>query len=758
MTTGETELDDPEREAVREALADRYAVESAIGRGATAVVYRAQDLRHDRPVALKVLSGDVAAGFGSDRFLREIGLVARLQHPHIVPIYDSGSAGDLLYYVMPFIEGESLREKLERERHIGVAETLRLVLEVAEALSFAHSRGIVHRDIKPENILLFRGHAMTADFGIAKVTAQAEQDNLTLDGMGLGTPVYMSPEQALGEPALDGRADLYSLGCVMFEMLEGRAPFTGRSLVELLARKATQDAPQLQDRAAEVPEHVAEALQLALHRDPSGRFATLSEFSDALTRSTPAQGRASARRLATPPAHSLAVLPFEDRSATADSEFLSDGITEDLISALSRVDGLRVVARSSSFSFKGTTRDVKDVAAELGVTSVLAGSVRRSGSRVRITSDLVNGQDGFTLWSERFDRELTDVFDVQDEISRSIVTTLTATILGGQKRLVEAPTASMEAYQAYLKGRFEWNERTEPSLRRALEHLEEAVKLDPGFALAHAGLADARLGLAIYGVGAPAQLFPAARADVERALQLDADSAEALTARASVRAYFDHDWEGAERDYRAALAVREQYATAHQWYAMHLLGPRGRFDEVRVRLARARELDPLSAAIGASGGLIRYFEGDHEQALSEFALVLAQHPRFGLAHFGRGLALSALGRDAESAEALQAALLVAGLMPEIVSVLAFVQARAGDTAAARRALASLEELSATRYVSPALLAQVHMGLGDRARALDLLEAALAARATEITMIGYRHPFAELRDDPRFVAIRTEIGV
>jgi serine/threonine-protein kinase len=618
---------------------------------------------------------------------------------------------------------------------------------VADALGYAHSRNIVHRDIKPENILLFRGHAMVADFGIAKATTSDTQ-NLTSDGLSLGTPAYMSPEQVLGEPTMDARSDQYSLACVMYEMLQGTPPVTAGSLVSLLARKVSQAVPRLGATRDPVPDHVKAALMRALSIDPADRFESLADFASALV----ASAAVTPTRLPGPrnaPVPAVAVLPFSNAARSPDDEYLSDGISEDLIHALSRLGAFRVVARASSFAFKGTNRDPRAIGVELGAGFILSGSLRRSGARLRITADLVDVETGFARWSERYDRELTDVFDVQDEISRSIVGALRVQLLGEPARLVTAATNNVDAYDAYQRGRFAWNQRTEAAMLESLTHLERATALDPQFSLAYAALADARITLAIYGLRGYADMMPPARSAADQALRIDATCAEALTARASVRALFDRDWEGAERDYVAATAARDQYPVVHQWYAMHHLALRGRYPEARARLARARELDSMSPAIGTSAGLLRYREGDFEQAAAELDIVRAQFPAFPLAHYGAGLALTALGRPVDALAALELARALDPSSPEVTAAVASAEAARGDSHAARAALDALTALSGARYVSPVLFAQVHSALGERDAALDLLDRAVAIRDATVLMACPTPRFAVLNDEPRF---------
>ena len=740
---------------LRRALGARYTIVREVGRGGAALVYLAQDHKHDRPVAVKVLRPEVAESLGAERFLREIGTAARLQHPHIVPIYDSGDADSLLYLVMPYVEGESLRERLEREHRLPLAEALRLTLEVAEALSFAHSRNIVHRDVKPENVLLFRGHALVADFGIATHFSRDEPESASTeepsaDGDFSGTPLYMAPEQMFNDVPIDERADLYSLAVMLYELLEGVPPHDGATALAILSRKTTSPAAVPHRTLEPLPVHVEQALLKGLEPDPQKRHASVAEFAEALTAS-PSAPRAVRRSGATT-VTSIAVLPFSNRGGATADDYLADGISEDLIHALSGLPGLRVVGRTSAFAYKGRTDDVRVIGADLGVSAVLTGGVRRDGTRLRISTELTEQASGFTLWSERFDRDESEVFAVQDEISRAVVRALRVQLREGTERLVETPTTSLAAYESYLKGRFAWSQRTSTSMQQALAYMQEAVAADPTFTLALTGLADCYVTLAIYDVMAPRSAMPEALAAASRALRQRPRSPEALTVRASVRALYELEWAAAEADFAAALDENEQGPVTHQWYAMHLLAPRRRFVEARAHIARARELDPLSPAIAASGGILRLYEGESEQAVRELRMVIAQHPAFGLAHLFEGLALSELGQHNEAVVTLERAVLLSGNSHESQSALATALARAGRVDRAREILAAIERARLLAYVSPLSLAQVHVALGEPALALDRLDEARVERASGLAMLGVRPTFAPLRTQPRFATL------
>ncbi len=476
-----------------------------------ATVYLARDRKHGRPVAIKVLRGEIATALGPERFLREIEIAARLTHPHILPLHDSGQVDGFLYYVMPFVEGESLRGRLEREQQLPLEDALQITREVADALSFAHSRDVVHRDIKPENILFQAGHAVVSDFGIARAITAAASGTRTEAGIPIGTPGYMSPEQAAAELHLDGRSDVYSLGCVLYEMLAGGPPFTGPTPQAVLARHSLDPVPALRTVRQAVPLAVEQAVMKALEKMPADRFTTATEFADALR--TPPAGRPAPAPAA---AKSIAVLPFANLSPDPENEYFSDGITEEIINALGHLPGLHVAARTSSFAFKGKSTGIGEVGARLRVATVLEGSVRRAGSRVRITAQLVNVADGYHLWSERYDRELDDIFAIQDAIARTIAHRLELALAGpAGDLLVTPPTESLAAYQLYLKGRYFWNQRG-AGLAKALDCFQQALLLDERFALAHAGVADAYTQLAFYGFRPPREVMPRAKAAAQR--------------------------------------------------------------------------------------------------------------------------------------------------------------------------------------------------------------------------------------------------
>ncbi len=551
---------------LRAALVDRYAIEREVGRGGMATVYLAQDVRHHRPVAVKVLHPHLAVSLGSDRFLREIQIAARLQHPHIVPLYDSGQAGDLLYYVMPFVEGESLRQRLQRERQLPLEEALKIARAVAAALDYAHRQQIVHRDIKPENVMLHEGEAMVTDFGIAKAVSAAAATTLTQTGSAVGTPAYMSPEQASGEVELDGRSDVYSLGCVLFEMLAARTPYTGLTAQAIIAHAFTDPVPALHVFRDTVPEWLEAAVGKALAKDPAMRYATAVQFGHALAGPsggvTPPGGQAADAVTA----KSIAVLPFVNMSADPENEYFTDGIAEEIINALTKVQALRVAARTSSFAFKGKNEDIGGIARKLKVATVLEGSVRKAGNRLRVTAQLVNAADGYHLWSERYDRQLEDVFLIQDEIAGNIVRALQVVLSDKEKRAIEkAPTENVQAYDYYLRGRQFFHQFRRTGIQFARRMFERAIEVDPEYALAYSGVADCCSFLYMYWDGSKANLESAESAS-RKALELDSERAEAHASRGFALA-LRRQYAEARQEFEAALRLNPKLYEAHYLYA-----------------------------------------------------------------------------------------------------------------------------------------------------------------------------------------------
>jgi len=604
----------PQIDDLKLALADRYEILQEIASGATATVHLAEDLRHNRKVALKVLHPEYTATITAERFLREIGIIAKLTHPHILPLYDSGEAGGVVYFVMPYIQGESLRARMEEQIQLPVNETIRIVCEVADALAYAHKHHVVHRDIKPGNILLEEGHAVVADFGIAKAISVAGGDRITETGVAVGTPEYMSPEQAYDDEEVDQRADLYSLGCVMYEMLAGQPPYSGPNARAIITSHVLDPVPPVRTVRPDVPAHIALALRKALAKAHSDRFPTLSDFAEAIA------AKDGAADLET---RSIAVLPFTNMSASPEDEYFSDGMTEEIINALAKLENLNVVARTSVFALKGKDQDVREIGEQLSVGSVLEGSVRRSGNTLRVTAQLVDTADGYHLWSERYDRELEDVFVIQDEIAENIARELRLILSDEEKRAItKAPTDNVEAYDYYLRGRQYFHQTRKKSLQYAREMFERAIDVDPNFALAHAGIADCSSLLHMY---YPSKEVTLGQADTasQKALQLDPESAEAHAARAFALWQMKRGDE-AEKEFEKAIELDPKQFEAHYFYARQSFA-KGDLDKAARLFEQASQVrEDYQAAFFAAQSLAAMNRQDEARAAYRRALQIVR--------------------------------------------------------------------------------------------------------------------------------------
>jgi len=563
-------------------IGSAYDIEGEIGRGGMATVYSARDLRHNRRVAVKVMNPEIAASMGTARFLSEITTAAGLSHPNIVPLHDSGEHGGVVYYVMPHIEGETLRERMNRESKIPLTDAVKIVSRIAAALDFAHRRGIVHRDIKPENVMLFEGEPLILDFGIAKAITAAAGTSITQTGVALGTPAYLSPEQASGETNIDGRSDQYSLACTFYEMVAGSAPFTATTPQRVIAMRFTATPPELTSVGADL----ATAVKKAMSLDPVDRFVTVSDFAKALTDAAapPAPAHDADGR------QSIAVLPFSNMSADPENEFFADGIAEEIINALTKIQALDVVSRGSAFAFKQRSEDVSEIGRKLGVRTILEGSVRKAGNRLRITGQLIDVATRNYLWSERYDREMADVFAIQDEIATNIVNALKLVLTPKEEEAIKkVPTQSVRAYEYYLRGRQLFHQRRGETLDAAEDMYRRAIALDPNYALAYAGLADCSVFRA-QDQGGGEEAVAQADASSKRALELDPNSAEAHSSRGLTLSH-QHRYEEADKEYQEAMRLDPTLYEAPYFYG-RTLQSQGKLQEAAIMYERAVAIRP----------------------------------------------------------------------------------------------------------------------------------------------------------------------
>ena len=749
-----------ELDLLKSALADRYDVEHELGKGGMAVVYLARDKKPGRQVALKVLRPEIASVVGTERFMQEIKIAANLNHPQILPLLDSGRTGgradrrtdepsEYLYYVMPYVEGVSLRDKLEREKQLPIDESLEITKAVASALEYAHRRNIIHRDIKPENILIHDGQPVVADFGIALAMTEAGGTRITATGMSVGTPEYMSPEQATAERDLDSRSDIYALGCVLFEMLAGEPPYTGNSAQSVLAKMLTDPVPSVRRLRSAVSPGLDQALARALAKFPVDRFETAQEFAEAL-----AKPGTTTRK-------SIAVLPLLSMSTDPENEFFADGITEDVTAQLSKIGALKVISRTSTMKYKNHEESLREIGATLGVGTVLEGSVRRAGNRVRIVVQLIDAESDEHLWAETYDRELTDVFAIQSDVALQIAGALEAELTADQKaRIEKEPTKDLSAYQLYVKGCQHVGRFTRAELLQGIECLQQAVGRDPAFAHAYAHMAVGYVALGMgYGAGVmePDEAYSKAKEAAARAIEIDPDLSEAHMALAFPMFVHDFEWETAETEFRRALELSPNAANTLDIYGL-FLAAQMRYEEAIDAQRRAKELDPLVAWHSSDLASSMLRAGRYDEAMLEAKRSTQMEPGSPLGRAPLGWAYIMKQMYDEGLAELEG--IVADLPDHTAWLGQLGQAYAisGRTEDARAMLRKLEELSRQRQVAPYHMAYVYTGLGEHEKALDALEQALEERSGAIYGVKGSFLFAPLRSHPRFKALLRKINL
>jgi TolB-like protein/Tfp pilus assembly protein PilF len=695
-------------------------------------VYEGRDTRLGRRVAIKIVSGDF-----SDRFIREARAVASLNHPHICTLYDVGPN----YLVMEYVEGKPLSGPLPLE---AIRE---YALQIADALDAAHRKGVVHRDLKPDNILLTQSGIKLLDFGLAKLLVPADENAETLvnegatkAGMLLGTLPYMSPEQAEGR-LVDTRSDIFSFGTVLYELMSGQRPFSGKTQAATLAALLRDEPRPLRDTHADIPEPVAQAIARCLSKRPIDRFQTAAELKSAL-----GQARWDMKSNSV----SVAVLPFVNMNRDEDGEFFADGVAEDIISALAKLPGLRVVARSASFQFKGKTVTHEDVRDKLKVGVIVEGSVRRSGQRIRVTAELINAADGYQMWSERYDRVMEDVFAIQDEISRAIASKLEVKLRAGQK-VVTNRTHNIEAYNLYLRGRQQWYKRSPAGHRRAEDYFRAAVAEDSGFVPALVGLADCLTIGTFYETNDPAVAIPEARKLLDRSFAMDPQSAEAHTSLAFLELVLLNIHE-AERHFLMAHQLKPDQGLTIWWHAC-LLSAEGRLEEAVSMANRATQLEPTVPMYPVAESILRFYNSEIEAATACIRKVLEMEPSFPLAQSMLGQCLAESGQWGEGIELMRTAtnlMAPGGLWTR--GYLGSYLGRMGDIAGARKTLDELLALRQNGFASPVAIAAVYTGLGENDEAMKWLDQAAREPGTLQFWIPVDPVWEPLHSHPGFQKI------
>ena len=743
------------REQLQTALAPAYSIVRELGGGGMSRVFVAEDSSLDREVVVKVLPPELSAAVYLDRFHREIKLAARLQHPHIVPLLSAGEAGGLTYFMMPFVDGESLRAKLSMGQVFTIPSATRLLREVASALEYAHDCGIVHRDIKPENVLMSHGSAMVTDFGVAKALRAAARPGtttLTSEGVVLGTPVYMAPEQGCGDPETDHRADIYALGIMAYEILTGRTPFAGRPRQSLMAAHIMEKPTPVNAHRNGIPDALAELVMGCLQKEPKDRPQHAKDVVAVLDRIV-AGGDKTDRRAEADGA-SIAVLPFANLSADKENEYFSDGITEEILSALQTIPSLRVAARTSSFALKGKNLTASEIGDQLKVDSVLEGSVRRASRRVRINVQLINTSNGYRIWSEQYDREVEDVFAIQEEIARSIVAKLKLTLTSGEnKALAKRRTDNFEAYELYLRGR---HFTQKGRMNSAISCFEQALTKDPEYALAFHGRAECYGSLGVYAAIPPSVAMPLAKAAAVRAAELAPDLAETRTSLGFIQA-LQWEWKVAQENLKAAIEIDPRYALAHAFTAW-VLSTLGHGSEAAASARLAQELDPLSPVTNGIAGLVAYQARDFDLAIRAGERSLELDPTDFIGLFATSVSYAAAGKHEQAITYSERGV---DLLPDstfLLALLGAVNAMAGRVDAAQAILTTLRERAGQDYVAPVLLAWIYCNLGDADRAFELLNQAYQEHACTLGFGEWRVPMYDpIRNDPRFAALLEKTG-
>ncbi len=755
-------------------LKERYRIDSKLGEGGMGEVYLSEDTRLGRKVALKLLRADLTKDEDRvRRFEQEARAASALNHPNILTIHEIGQSEVGHFIVTEFVDGSTLRVLLTTNK-LELKQLCEIGAQVADALAVAHRAGIIHRDIKPENIMVRRdGYVKLLDFGLAKLSeavsgeeaaAAAPSRPMTTPGMVVGTVHYLSPEQAVGRN-VDHRTDLFSLGCVLYETATGEPAFMGESFLEVLHKITSEQPRSMQEATKSVPPELQRIVEKCLAKDPNERYQHADEVAVDLRRLlrsselvTGAGEKAAARPYKRGKAiDSLAVLPLTNASADPDAEYLSDGITESLINSLSQLPKLRVIARTTAFRYKGREPDPQTVGRDLKVGAVLTGRVVQHGGALVIQADLVDAVDGSQLWGERYNRRLADIFGVQEDIVREISEKLRLRLTGEEKkRMTKRHTENSQAYQAYLKGRFYWNKRTEEGLKKGIEYFQQAIEIDPGYALAYTGLADSYAVLGYYNYLPSKEAYPRAKAAAAKALAIDDTLAEAHASLANTR-YYDWSWVQAERELKRAIELNPNYATAHHWYGLYLT-EMGKFDRAIAELQRAYELDPLSLIIGTAMGGAFYHARQYDQAIEQLQKTLELDPNFGVAHVISAQAYTQKGMYEEAITALKSALTFTGGSREILARLGHTYAKSGRRDKAMEILGQLHDLAKQRHVPSYDVAIVHVGLGDLDQAFALLEKAYAERASRLIYINVDPIFDTLRSDPRFKDLLSRLGL
>jgi len=721
-----------------------------LGGGTFGEVYRAWDRHLEREVALKLLRGDGPVDdLQSSRIAREGRLLARVRHPNVITVHGVAVHDQRVGLWMELIRGETLEQLLQKRGPFGAREAVLVGIDLCRALAAIHAAGLIHRDVKAQNVMREDGgRIVLMDLGTGREIGPSQRYSVADLA---GTPLYLAPEIFDGMSA-SVQSDLYSLGVLLYHLVTGSYPVYATTIEELQDRHAAGKPVRLRDARADLPTAFVQVIDRAIASRPDRRYGSAGALEADLGQALGPQAEVL------PASPSIAVLPFANLSSDGENEYFSDGLTEELINALSQLRGLRVVSRTSAFEFKGKALNVAKIGDQLGVSTVLEGSVRKSGDRLRITVQLVKVSDGCQLWASRFDRKMTDVFDIQDEIARTIVSTLEITLIGKEgEPLVKHYTKNLEAYHLYLKGRFHWNKRSGEGFEKAREYFEAALAEDGRYAPAYSGLADYYISIASWGLAPPATAWPEARANAMKALEIDPSLSDAHVSLAAFRTYYEWDWAEGEREFRRARQLNPGDTNAQVQYATHLI-QRGRLDEARTEMELALQIDPLSATVNTYVAGVAYYSRQYDRSIQlcrkAFELASDDIELFCV------LALNYEGKGIydEAINAFETARVLSGNYPIVLASLAAASAKAGDRGKALTLVDELREISKDRYVAPIAWAWIHIAFGQLDLAFAWLDKAADAHDTLLCYLGVGPTYDPLRSDPRLQTLLQKIGL
>lgn len=793
-----------------------YLIQQHLGTGGMGEVYLAQDVRLRRRIALKLLDRRLIGDSQShQRFLREARMASALDHPNICTIHEVGEDAGRPFIAMQFVEGVTLARAINA-KPMKLDSLFGLSLQIADALSAAHARGIIHRDIKAGNIMVTPdGKAKVLDFGLAKLLdwteGETHEAHLTMTGLVIGTPGSMSPEQARGEQ-VDHRTDIFSFGVVMYQMATGSAPFAGRSKVDVLTAVLSQTQPPAGKLNKEIPQRLSALIDRALAKEPGARYQTMDELisdlqdiideTDSSNPPSRSLGRQSfphsshrpgvvgrwiqsraalgllvfialsligltlalyyfsgrGRAPSVTPIKSIAVLPFKPLVAGSRDEALELGMADTLINKLSNIRQVTVRPLSAVRKYTNLDQDATAAGREQNVDAVLDGNIQRSGEKVRVTVRLVRVADGYEVWSEQFDESFTDIFAVQDSVSRKVTGVLAVALTGEEdKLLTKRQTTNVEAYQLYGLGRYHLTRLTDDGFRKGRDYFQQAIDKDANYALAYAGLADANNRLSGWNAIAPKDGFPQAKKAALKALEIDEGLAEAHTQLGVVKLLYDWDWPGSEAEYIRAVEINPSNSDTRYLYGMYLWSM-GRLDEALAEVTRALELDPISLEKIAGIGDLRYYQRQYDEAIKQYEKALEMDQNSGYAHWALGNVYLHKGMREQAIAAYQKSIPLSGDSPDEPASLAYAYAISGKTHEARQILAELQQRSKRSYVAPTMIAFVYAGLGDRDQAFAWLDTAYEERDFLLVLLKVDPMFDRLRSDPRFATLMRRVGL